>query len=352
MTVKLSINDIELEEQIGEGNFCIVNAAKLKTTSQTVAVKTYSKAQVDRMKKRGDVFMEKHALRKLTHPNIITLIDTFTDDLNAYVVMELCAAELWQLSKRWGEPERRAKFCLRDVMSALAFMHAAGVAHRDVKAENVFITFSGRAKLGDLGSSRDFSDPSLPFSITPSFKKNFEHYVGTVQMMSPEAMDNTMNDQISDLWSFGALIYQNILGLPPFHAASEYFVMLRVKAGDLLFPDDLSACGISPAAVDCVTKFCVLDREKRMSLDTAMTHAFFADVANSLPGYTSAETLLKEEAQKRPMPQDAAQALADAPTGAGEDGEIICNRIKWVRSWEWRCQMGAGSASVDHLNID
>jgi serine/threonine protein kinase len=353
MTVKLSISDVELEDVIGEGNFCVVHSGKLKATDAKVAIKVYSKAQIDRMKKRADVLMEKHALRKLHHPNILSLVDTFTDELNAYVVTELCLGELWQLCKRWGEPERRAQCFLYQILEALEFVHASGIAHRDVKAENVFITSTGRAKLGDFGTCRDFSDPSLPYSITPSFKKNFQHYVGTPQFMAPEAMDNVANDQISDLWSFGCLIYQTLLGIPPFHAASEYFVMLRVKAADLAFPENPITCGISEAAQDCVKKFVTLDRDSRLSLDAARNHPFFAPPQHALCDYTASEEFIKAEAQRRPFPEDAKQALQDAPQECGGAGaEEARQRILWTRSWEWRCRMGAGSAAVDHLTLD
>ena len=294
--------------------------------------------------------MEKHALNKLAgHANIVSLVDTFTDELNAYVVTELCATELWNLCRRWGEPERRAKVFLGQIRDALAFVHAAGIAHRDVKAENVLITFSGRAKLADFGTCRDFSESSLPFAVTPSFKKNFEHYVGTVQFMAPEAVDNKANDQISDLWSFGCLIYQVLLGIPPFHAASEYFVLLRVKAGDLAFPANPARCGVSQTAVDCVRKFCQLDRDTRLRLDEAKTHAFFAETGDSICEYTAEEVCLKEQAQSLPWPEDQSQAEADSPCGGDT---CVSERIRWTRSWEWRCRMGAGSAAVDHLNLE
>ena len=132
--VKQDVKEYEILTVIGEGNFCTVHSALHVKSGKRCAIKSYEKSRISRMKKFEDVIMEKHVLLRLKHSHIVRLIDTFTDTDFAYVVTELCQdGELWDVCKRWGEPERRAKRYILQLFEAIEYMHRSGIAHRDLK---------------------------------------------------------------------------------------------------------------------------------------------------------------------------------------------------------------------------
>jgi 3-phosphoinositide dependent protein kinase-1 len=299
------------------------------------------------MGKRADVLMEKHSLTKLRHPNIVRLISTFTDTSCAYVVTERMHDELWNRCKRSGISADQGLWVVEKLCEALSFVHRNGIAHRDLKCENVLVSEDFKeVKLADFGTSRDFLNSQLEFSTTKSsLRKHFTHFVGTPQFMAPEAMNNKENDRLSDFWSFGCLIYQLFFGIPPFHAPSEYYVFLRIKALDLQFPENSIQVGISQIVVDIIRDLCKEDRETRITL---------SEVVLKL---RRSETEFLSDSLQEKDDREKARSLS-YPVKAGEislPAEIsqpkIITLVNWVRKWEFACRPGSGSEALAHLNL-
>ena len=159
------------------------------------------------------------------------------------------------------------------ILDAVEYMHRMGIVHRDLKAENVFLTNNGSTvKIGDFGSARDIFNPSVSGAGNSNSNGSaWAHYVGTPNFMAPEAISNEENDELSDIWSLGCLFYQVLVGIPPFIAGSEYLVFLRVRALDLQFP----SAGLSADAVSLVQSIVVPARPERPSIHAIKAHNFF-----------------------------------------------------------------------------
>ncbi|KAF4752855.1 hypothetical protein FOZ63_010492, partial [Perkinsus olseni] len=113
-------------EEVGIGNFCTVYRARDEVDDSLVALKVFHKDEIRRAKKEKDVLMEKHALSRLHHPNIIKLLYTFTDPHNCYIVTEYCeGGELWNLVAHCGLGEGPSKYYLKQMAEALRYCHQA-----------------------------------------------------------------------------------------------------------------------------------------------------------------------------------------------------------------------------------
>mmetsp|Transcript_24222 Transcript_24222/g.42975 ORF Transcript_24222/g.42975 Transcript_24222/m.42975 type:complete len:365 (+) Transcript_24222:111-1205(+) len=270
-------DDYEIGELLGRGNFTSVYHAVEKATDRRCAIKIIDRYRCERLKKTADVTMEKHCLRRLNHPNIVKLYGFFTDCICVYMVMEECnGGELWDHVKTVGLPKEMVKFIMGQVVNALDYMRQACVVHRDLKAENTMLNDRGVVKLIDFGTAKDMENPHIKGAGNPSRHKTFDNYVGTPQFMPAEVIENKCTDQRSDTWSLGCMIYQVLVGAPPFHAASEYLVFLRIMDLDLQWPP-----AIDPVGKDLVTKMVVKDPDARLGaqdINELRRHPFFENV--------------------------------------------------------------------------
>lgn len=218
---------------------------------------------------------QEHCLRRLNHPSIVKLHASFRDEEAHCLALELCpGGELWALVKDVGFSEPLARHYLAQVCEAVSYLRDARIVHRDLKAENVMISGAGSCKLVDFGTAKDLANPHIKGSGTQSFKKVLEHYVGTPNFMAPEVIHNKSSDFRSDTWSLGCMVYQVLLGLPPFYSMSEYKVYKRIDSMRLKMLG-----GISEVAQDLITRMMVKDPDARLGatdMKQIQEHPFFA----------------------------------------------------------------------------
>ncbi|KAL8448379.1 hypothetical protein Emed_003909 [Eimeria media] len=304
---KYTFDHFELERLLGSGNFSEVFEATEKGTSNSYALKVFNRNDVMRLNKVADVRMERHAMLRLNdpgHPNVIRLLETFKDEFRVCFVYELAeGGELWEHVKYAGLLDKEwARRVISQVVSALEYLHSKSIVHRDLKAENFVLTRDGVVKLIDLGTAMDLEHPEVEapglganrsVGALGSFgcsrrairRPTFQHYVGTPQFMPPEAIKNKDSGKLRDLWSLGCTIFQILAGNPPFSGSTDYFILLRVEAGNLEFPPDFD-----PLARDLVEKLLVADPSKRLGangFEEIKSHPYFSPECfenSSFPG--------------------------------------------------------------------
>lgn len=204
-------------DQIGYGSMGIVYRGRDRQTGDDVAVKVLRMDALPATDDMIDRFVrEGEALRLLEHPNIVKVIDTIHEpdpiadqDGAYYLVMEYAAGGTLRdlLAQQGHIPLEQTLEIGLDLSDALARAHRIGVIHRDIKPGNVLLTADGRPLLTDFGLAllTDRSSLTQPGAL-----------MGTVGYLSPEACNGEPLDELSDIWSFGILLWEMLTDQPPF----------------------------------------------------------------------------------------------------------------------------------------
>src|SRR6266545_713003 len=240
----------EIRSAIGAGGMGEVYSARDTQLGRDVAVKvlpfTFS-ADIDRLHRFQQ---EACAAGALNHPNILIVHDIGTHDGSPYVVSELLQGET--LHKRIGGTalaQRRAIDYALQIAHGLAAAHEKGIVHRDLKPDNIFITNDGRVKILDFGLAKLTQlDGNQAQTEIPTRRVDTDPGVvmGTVGYISPEQLKGRVVDQRSDIFSFGAILYEMLSGRRAFHGESAAETMSAILKED---PPDLSDTSktVSPA---------------------------------------------------------------------------------------------------------
>src|SRR4249920_1206496 len=163
---------------------------------------------------------EARAVAQLSHPNIVTVIDRGEENGKQFIVFELIDGEnLKELVERGGPlPVRRVLELGLEVGRALAFAHAQGLVHRDVKPQNVLLNGDGRAKVTDFGIVR---------SIDAVGHTETGTVLGTSHYIAPEQARGERVDAQTDVYSFGVVLHELLTGEVPY--AGDNFVTVAMK---------------------------------------------------------------------------------------------------------------------------
>ena len=205
-----------LEETIGRGAMGTVWRAWDEILDRVVAVKELRISDSLPPEERGKAFQRTHrearTAARLSHPGLVTVFDVAEEDGRPWIIMELVeGSSLDQIIEQDGPlPPHRAAEAGRQLLSALATAHAAGVLHRDVKPSNVLLTDGGRAVLTDFGIATFQGDPKLTQTGM---------VMGSPGFTAPERIQGNPATPASDLWSLGATLYAAVQGHGPFDKA-------------------------------------------------------------------------------------------------------------------------------------
>jgi Tol biopolymer transport system component len=192
--------------------------------NREVAIKvlpTSFSADVDRLSRFEQ---EARAAAALNHPNILAIYDIGTSEGAPYVVSELLHGETLRERVRHGAlPQRRAVEYALQIARGLAAAHDKGIVHRDLKPENLFITEDGQVKILDFGLAKlTRPETAAAAADIPTMQVQTEvgQVMGTVGYMSPEQVRGQTADQRSDIFSFGAILFEMLSGQRAFKGAT------------------------------------------------------------------------------------------------------------------------------------
>src|SRR5947209_3097220 len=249
----------EIAVPVGAGGMGEVYRARDTRLGRDVAVKVLPSSYSDDKERLQRFEQEACAASALNHPNILIVHDIGTHDGSPYVVSELLEGET--LRQRMGGTalgQRRTIDYALQIAHGLAAAHEKGIVHRDLKPDNVFITKDGRVKILDFGIAKlTQAEGTRSQTDIPTRRVDTDPGVvmGTVGYMSPEQVRGKAVDHRSDIFSFGAILYEMLSGRRAFHGESAAETMSAILKED---PPDLSSTNqnISPA-LDRLVNHCL-----------------------------------------------------------------------------------------------
>ncbi len=352
-------NRYEVGDILGRGGMATVRRARDTRLGRDVAVK---ELRIDLAS--DNTFQERfrreaQAAAGLNHPNIVAVYDTGedTDPTTGvsvpFIVMELIAGRTLRDVLRDGRPilPRKALEFAVGVLDALAYSHKAGIVHRDIKPANVMITPSGMVKVMDFGIARAVSDTSSTMTQTAAV-------IGTAQYLSPEQARGETVDARSDLYSAGCLLYELLVGRPPFTGDSPVSVAYQ-HVRELPTPPSQLDAEVTPAMDAVVLKALAKSPQDRYQSATemaadlrrllagqqvlasipAMTQTVaavgpapappVAVLPQPVPGYTSARSAMSATTGMFPAYQQGNTAQTSIVTALPREPEPRRNRWLW-----------------------
>ncbi|HEV1995402.1 MAG TPA: protein kinase [Candidatus Acidoferrum sp.] len=251
----------EIQSPLGAGGMGEVYRARDTRLDRTVAVKILPTRLSDSPEAKQRFEREARAISSLSHPNICHLYDVGSQDRIDYLVMEYLEGEtLARRVERGPLPTEQALRVATEISDALEKAHRQGVIHRDLKPGNIMLTKSG-AKLMDFGLAKGtmpppVMDPTALTAMTNGQPLTVEGtIVGTLQYMSPEQLQGREADARSDIFAFGAVLYEMITGKRAFPGKSHSSVMSAILEKD---PEAITAGQpLAPPALEHVIRTCL-----------------------------------------------------------------------------------------------
>src|SRR5215472_8787187 len=262
----------EVLSPIGAGGMGEVYKARDERLKRDVAIKvlpaTYSQ-DPDRLRRFEQ---EAQAAGGLSHPNITAVYDVGSHAGAPYIVTELLEGETLRARLAAGAiPPRKALEYAIQIARGLAAAHEKGIVHRDLKPENVFLIGDGRVKILDFGLAKLKPEKELVQTEMPTAGTEPGVVLGTMGYMSPEQVRGKPADRRTDIFAFGAILYEMLSGQRAFRGESAADTITAILTRE---PPDLSQASKDvPPGLDRIVRHC-LEKNPEERFDSARDLAF------------------------------------------------------------------------------
>jgi Tol biopolymer transport system component len=280
----------EIQSPLGAGGMGEVYRARDVRLDRTVAIKVLPAALAHDTEHLQRFEHEARVLSTLNHPNLLAIYDVGTEGSVHYLVSEFLEGQTLRERLNQGAlGVRRATEYALQIASGLSAAHEKGIVHRDLKPENVFITSGGRVKILDFGLAKTTQsvaggDRTLTVQTTPGV------VLGTVGYMAPEQVRGLSADARSDLFSFGAMLYEMLSGKRAFQGVTTADTMSTILKDD---PPELAEANRNvPLALDWIVRHCL---EKNPQQRFQSTHDLAFDLEQLSRSSGSSASLVVEQ---------------------------------------------------------
>lgn len=248
LPANVTLADFTLLDTIGTGTFGKVKLCRHRHSGRMYCLKVLSKEKIVRLKQQEHVKNEKWVLNVTQHPFVVRLHATFQDSAYLYFLMEFVpGGELFTCIRRATRLSNTvARFYAAEIVLALTYLHGLGIIHRDLKPENLLIDAHGHVKLTDFGFAKHVVDRTYTMCGTPEY-------------IAPEVILSKGHAFGADWWSLGVLIYEMLVGQPPFYGDANHTVFEKILSSRPSYPSYLA-----PAARHIVEALLVIDVPARL----------------------------------------------------------------------------------------
>ncbi|PIA50070.1 hypothetical protein AQUCO_01300657v1 [Aquilegia coerulea] len=300
---RTSIEDFEIIKPISRGAFGRVFLARKRATGDLFAIKVLKKADMIRKNAVESILAERNILISVRNPFVVRFFYSFTCRENLYLVMEyINGGDLYSMLRTLGcLDEDVARIYIAEVVLALEYLHSLNVIHRDLKPDNLLIAHNGHIKLTDFGLSKvglinstdDLSGPTVsgaaflgeegskttPEQTQKREQRQKQSAVGTPDYLAPEILLGMGHGATADWWSVGVILFELLVGIPPFNAEHPQQIFDNIMNRDIPWPrvpDEMSY-----DAYDFIDRLLHESPVQRLGATGAKEvkrHAFFKDV--------------------------------------------------------------------------
>jgi len=296
---KIKLDDFDMVAIIGRGAFGEVRVVRKKDTGQVYAMKVMKKTEMLKKNQVAHIRAERDVLALADNPWVVRLHFSFQDDKHLYLVMEyLPGGDLMTILMKYDIlTEEQTRFFIAETALAIHSVHELNYVHRDLKPDNILLDKEGHVKLSDFGLCKAFDNPQVPYleqykeeakkageaaqvpqSGDPSKWKSRSRKlaystVGTPDYIAPEVFAQTGYGNECDWWSLGVIMYECLVGYPPFYAEDPMSTCRKIVnwRKTLVFPDEAN---LSPESLDLIKRL-VQESSKRLTFDQIKSHPFF-----------------------------------------------------------------------------
>ncbi|KAL3846793.1 hypothetical protein ACJMK2_017749 [Sinanodonta woodiana] len=243
-----NLENYDILSTIGTGTFGRVVLVRQKETKNYFALKVMAITEVIRLKQIEHVKNEKEILSSISHPFIVNMLWANHDQTFLYMMMEYVpGGEIFSYLRNYGRfNNSTGNFYACEIVSALDYLHARSIVYRDLKPENLLLDREGHLKITDFGFAKKLLDRTWTLCGTPEY-------------LAPEIIQSKGYNKAVDWWSLGILIYEMLVGYPPFFDEQPFAIYEKILAGRIEWPKHLD-----PVAKDIIKKLLVQDRTKRL----------------------------------------------------------------------------------------
>jgi serine/threonine-protein kinase len=278
----------EITDLVARSNMASIFKATDRTTGLSVAIKVPLMALESDVAGFERFQREEEIGARLNNPAILKVIKVDGQKSRPYLVMEFLEGKTLaeSIAKRKVFSEGEAVAYASKICYALVYLHANGIAHRDLKPQNIMVCTDGSLRLYDFGIARVERARRLTFvGLTPT--------LGTPDYISPEQVRGKRGDHRSDVYSLGAILYEMVTGSTPFEGESPYVVMNARVTGDPEAPRKLKP-ELNPALEEVILH--ALERDPRNRYQSA------AQMKVELDDLSRVEVTHRDQRLRAPQP--------------------------------------------------
>ncbi|KAK0135678.1 Striated muscle preferentially expressed protein kinase [Merluccius polli] len=260
-----------VHKEIGRGAFSYVKRVTQKTKKSGKPAEFAAKFISSRGKRKALALGEMAMLSELDHETIAFFHDAFEKKNTLVLVLELCHEELLErMAKKTTVAESEIRSSVRQILEGLGYLHQKGVAHLDIKPENILMAAPGseQIRICDFGSALKLDSPE-------------QHYCryGTPEYVAPEIVNQTPVSTATDIWPVGVISYLCLTGVSPFAGENDRATALNVRSYNVAFEEGMFS-GLCKEAKGFVIKILVVDRLRPNAVE-CLRHPWFKSSNNN-----------------------------------------------------------------------